>query len=174
MPAEAQCASEVVLTENRQRGPVVAREEHHRVVSQLQFVEQVQDAAAEGDRSENAEYIYGKKQLRQIDSRVRVLLSSGYSASDLASHFEAEGALDVRALAALPELEPGEYYWNQLEGLQVDGLGVGASVNDLARVLGCANTRAGDQLTYSGETESVRFTIREGRFAAVEIFHYHE
>lgn len=55
-----------------------------------------------------------------------------------------------------------------------DGLGVGASVNDLARVLGCANTRAGDQLTYSGETESVRFTIREGRIAAVEIFHYHE
>lgn len=30
-------------------------------------------AAAEGDRSENAEYIYRKKQLRQIDSRVRFL-----------------------------------------------------------------------------------------------------
>ena len=26
-----------------------------------------------GDRSENAEYIYGKKQLRQIDARVRFL-----------------------------------------------------------------------------------------------------
>lgn len=26
-----------------------------------------------GDRSENAEYIYGKKQLRQIDSRIRFL-----------------------------------------------------------------------------------------------------
>ena len=30
-------------------------------------------AAAEGDRSENAEYIYRKKQLRQIDSRIRFL-----------------------------------------------------------------------------------------------------
>jgi len=30
-------------------------------------------AAAEGDRSENAEYIYRKKQLREIDSRVRHL-----------------------------------------------------------------------------------------------------
>lgn len=30
-------------------------------------------AAAEGDRSENAEYIYRKKQLREIDSRVRFL-----------------------------------------------------------------------------------------------------
>lgn len=33
----------------------------------------VSAAAAEGDRSENAEYIYRKKQLRQIDSRVRFL-----------------------------------------------------------------------------------------------------
>lgn len=30
-------------------------------------------AAAEGDRSENAEYIYRKKQLREIDSRIRFL-----------------------------------------------------------------------------------------------------
>ena len=30
-------------------------------------------AAAEGDRSENAEYIYGKKRLREIDRRVRHL-----------------------------------------------------------------------------------------------------
>jgi len=33
----------------------------------------VSEAAAQGDRSENAEYIYGKKQLRAIDSRVRFL-----------------------------------------------------------------------------------------------------
>ncbi|MDZ7826408.1 MAG: transcription elongation factor GreB [Gammaproteobacteria bacterium] len=33
----------------------------------------VAEAAAMGDRSENAEYIYGKKQLREIDRRVRFL-----------------------------------------------------------------------------------------------------
>ncbi len=33
----------------------------------------VQEAAAQGDRSENAEYIYGKKQLREIDRRIRFL-----------------------------------------------------------------------------------------------------
>lgn len=33
----------------------------------------VRDAAALGDRSENAEYIYGKKQLREIDRRIRFL-----------------------------------------------------------------------------------------------------
>ena len=31
------------------------------------------EAAAMGDRSENAEYIYGKKQLREIDRRIRYL-----------------------------------------------------------------------------------------------------
>ena len=31
------------------------------------------DAAALGDRSENAEYIYGKRRLREIDRRVRFL-----------------------------------------------------------------------------------------------------
>lgn len=33
----------------------------------------VQEAAAQGDRSENAEYIYGKKRLREIDRRIRFL-----------------------------------------------------------------------------------------------------
>jgi len=38
-----------------------------------QVTQAVAEAAAMGDRSENAEYIYGKKQLRQIDSRIRFL-----------------------------------------------------------------------------------------------------
>jgi transcription elongation factor GreB len=38
-----------------------------------QVTQSVSEAAALGDRSENAEYIYGKKQLREIDRRVRFL-----------------------------------------------------------------------------------------------------
>ena len=38
-----------------------------------QVTQAVSEAAAQGDRSENAEYIYGKKQLREIDRRVRFL-----------------------------------------------------------------------------------------------------
>lgn len=37
------------------------------------MVRQVQDAAAEGDRSENAAYTYGKMRLRDIDRRLRFL-----------------------------------------------------------------------------------------------------
>jgi transcription elongation factor GreB len=38
-----------------------------------QVTQAVSEAAAQGDRSENAEYIYGKRQLREIDARVRFL-----------------------------------------------------------------------------------------------------
>ena len=36
-------------------------------------VQDVADAAAQGDRSENAEYIYGKRKLREIDRRMHWL-----------------------------------------------------------------------------------------------------
>jgi transcription elongation factor GreB len=42
-------------------------------VKRPQVTQAVAEAAAMGDRSENAEYIYGKRQLRQIDSRIRFL-----------------------------------------------------------------------------------------------------
>ncbi|HTE52744.1 MAG TPA: transcription elongation factor GreB [Kofleriaceae bacterium] len=42
-------------------------------VERPRVTQQVSEAAALGDRSENAEYIYGKRRLREIDSRVRFL-----------------------------------------------------------------------------------------------------
>ncbi len=42
-------------------------------VERPRVVRGVADAAAEGDRSENAEYIYGKKKLREIDKRIEFL-----------------------------------------------------------------------------------------------------
>jgi transcription elongation factor GreB len=44
-----------------------------RHVERPKIVEEVSVAAAMGDRSENAEYIYGKRRLRQIDGRLRWL-----------------------------------------------------------------------------------------------------
>ncbi|MGB4598412.1 MAG: GreA/GreB family elongation factor [Trichlorobacter sp.] len=42
-------------------------------VERPKVVRGVTDAAAEGDRSENAEYIYGKKRLREIDRQLKHL-----------------------------------------------------------------------------------------------------
>lgn len=51
------------------------REELERLwrVERPQVAAAVQDAAKNGDRSENGDYLYGKKRLREIDSRVRFL-----------------------------------------------------------------------------------------------------
>ncbi len=43
-------------------------------VERAKVVQEVSDAAAMGDRSENAEYIYGKKRLREIDRRIRFVM----------------------------------------------------------------------------------------------------
>ena len=40
-----------------------------------EIVQIVSWAAGNGDRSENGDYIYGKKKLRQIDSRIKFLIS---------------------------------------------------------------------------------------------------
>jgi transcription elongation factor GreB len=42
-------------------------------IDRAKVVAEVAEAAAQGDRSENAEYIYGKKRLREIDRRIRFI-----------------------------------------------------------------------------------------------------
>lgn len=50
-------------------------EEHRQLleVERPRIVENMATAAAEGDRSENAEYIYSRKRMREIDKRLRYL-----------------------------------------------------------------------------------------------------
>jgi transcription elongation factor GreB len=48
--------------------------EELRLKTRREVVQKLSEAAAEGDRSENAEYIYRKKQLYAIDRRIRFLL----------------------------------------------------------------------------------------------------
>jgi transcription elongation factor GreB len=63
------------------KSPYITAAGHERLASELdglwkkrrEVVVALSAAAAEGDRSENAEYIYRKKQLGEIDRRVRYL-----------------------------------------------------------------------------------------------------
>ena len=50
-----------------------AEADHLWRVERPRVTREVSEAAAQGDRSENAEYIYGKKRLREIDSRMHFL-----------------------------------------------------------------------------------------------------
>ena len=56
-------------------GEQALRKELHQLwkVERPQVTNAVHEAAKNGDRSENGDYIYGKRRLREIDSRVRFL-----------------------------------------------------------------------------------------------------
>lgn len=53
-------------------------------------------------------------------------------------------------------------------------LRVGAGVEAVVRTLGPPNDVRGAAIDYQGESEAARFTIRDGRVAELELFHYHE
>jgi transcription elongation factor GreB len=69
--APAPAASKYITPE----GERLLREELEELwrVERPRVTQAVAEAAAQGDRSENAEYIYGKRRLREIDRRVRFL-----------------------------------------------------------------------------------------------------
>jgi transcription elongation factor GreB len=71
-------------------------------VERPRVVQEVADAAAQGDRSENAEYIYGKKRLREIDSRIR-RITKRLDAAVVVSPEESRG--DVVFFGATVEVE---------------------------------------------------------------------
>jgi transcription elongation factor GreB len=88
-----------------------------------QVTQAVSEAAAQGDRSENAEYIYGKRQLREIDRRVRFLRQR----------------LDGMTIVDAPPKDRGRVFfgaWVTLEdddGAQVEYRIVGPDEFDVAR-----------------------------------------
>lgn len=75
----------------------------------------VSEAAALGDRSENAEYIYGKRRLREIDRRVRFLSKRLEVLQIVDYHPSQEGKVFFGAWVEL-ENEEGEVHQYRLVG----------------------------------------------------------
>ena len=73
-------------------------------IERPKVTQSVSDAAALGDRSENAEYIYGKKRLREIDRRVRHLRKR----------------LDVLKVVNMAPTDPGKIYFGAWVTLEDD------------------------------------------------------
>ena len=76
-----------------------------RSVERPKTVTEVSDAAAQGDRSENAEYTYGKRRLREIDRRVRHLRQR----------------LDGMRIVGQPPSDPRRVFFGARVTLQTDG-----------------------------------------------------
>jgi transcription elongation factor GreB len=122
------------------------------------IVQEVADAAAQGDRSENAEYIYGKKKLREIDRRIHWLTKRLESVTVVDARAE---ATDVVYFGAFVEVE------NE-DGVRITYRIVGEDEIDLEKrhvsfrsPLGRAllRRRAGDAVVLTRPNGSVELTI---------------
>ncbi len=78
----------------------------------------VSEAAAQGDRSENAEYTYGKKRLHEIDRRVRFLRKrlEGMSIIDPAATVRRDGNRVYFGAWVQVEDDAGNQHWYRIVG----------------------------------------------------------
>lgn len=102
-------------------------EEHRHLLEDIrpQVVEGVATAAAEGDRSENAEYIYGRKRLREIDKRLRYLSSLIKDAEIVDPRNIRSDVVEFGALVELVDEEDKKSRW-RLVGVGEADAGLGS------------------------------------------------
>jgi transcription elongation GreA/GreB family factor len=74
------------------------------------IVQEVAEAAAQGDRSENAEYIYGKRKLREIDRRMHWLTKRLEAATVVEPRTD---GIDKVFFGAFVELEDEDASWGR-------------------------------------------------------------
>jgi len=117
-------------------------------VERPRVTQEVADAAAQGDRSENAEYIYGKRRLREIDRRVRFLSKR----------------LDQLVVVSEPPTDPSRVFfgaWVTLEnddGEEVTYRVVGADEFDVER--GCISIDSPVARALLGKRDGDEVTVR--------------
>lgn len=85
-------------------------------VKRPEVVKALAAAAAEGDRSENAEYTYRKKQLGEIDRRVRYLSKRVPSLKVVESAPSDRQAVFFGAMVELEDVESGEVHRYRIVG----------------------------------------------------------
>lgn len=89
-------------------------------VERPEVTQSVSDAAALGDRSENAEYIYGKKRLREIDRRVRYLSKRLEEITVVASAPDDTGKIFFGAYVSLEDSSGKEYQYRLVGPDEID------------------------------------------------------
>ena len=129
------------------QGFAALSEEHQEIWTRLRprIVAEVEAAAALGDRSENAEYIYGKKKLRELDRRLRFLSEKMDSLTVLEPAPHPSGKAFFGAWVTV-ELEDGEVRTWRL---------VGPDEFDVARGLLSVDSPLGRALLGKGEGDVV-------------------
>ena len=131
-----------------------------RYVERPRVVREVADAAALGDRSENAEYVYGKRRLREIDARVRFLRRRFDELQVVAAGPADRGKVRFGAWVALEEPGGGRVRYRLVGPDESDvGRGLVSVESPLGRVL--IGREEGDEVTVARPAGPARFTLLE-------------
>jgi transcription elongation factor GreB len=77
-----------------------------------QLLEEIAAAAAQGDRSENAEYIYGRKRLREVDKRINFLKSRLERAKIIDPKLQRSEKIDFGATVTIENDEGQHKSWS--------------------------------------------------------------
>ncbi len=129
------------------------------------LVQVVSWAAKNGDRSENGDYIYGKKRLREIDRRIRFLMKRLESSIivDPASQENTEQVF-FGATVTVCDAEGGERSY-QIVGIDEADAGQGliSWISPLARAL--LKAREGDSVRFNSPSGLRELEIVEIRYA---------
>lgn len=75
------------------------------------LLEEIAAAAAQGDRSENAEYIYGRKRLREVDKRINFLKSRLERAKVIDPRLQRTEKIDFGAVVTIVDDDGREKTW---------------------------------------------------------------
>ena len=125
---------------------------------------EVSAAAAQGDRSENAEYIYGKKRLREIDRRLRFLQKRLDTAVIVSpSEQQDTGRVFFGATVTLEDEDGGQVTYQIVGSDEIDASGGRISVESpLARAL--LRKKAGDSVEVLRPRGEIEYTLVRIRY----------
>ncbi|ATB32549.1 transcription elongation factor GreB [Melittangium boletus] len=125
---------------------------------------EVSAAAAQGDRSENAEYIYGKKRLREIDRRLRFLQKRLDTATIVSPTEQSDPERIYFGATVTLEDEEGSLATYQIVGSdEIDASGGRISIESpLARAL--LRKRVGDSVEVVRPRGEVEYTVVRIRY----------
>ena len=127
-------------------------------VERPRVTQEVADAAAQGDRSENAEYIYGKRRLREIDRRVR-FLSKRLDEVIVVTEPPSDPARVFFGAHVRVEDEDGEIKTYRIVGADESDLDRGYISIDSPVARALLGKRAGDEVTVQVPKGQVVYTI---------------
>jgi transcription elongation factor GreB len=129
--------------------------------------QEVADAAALGDRSENAEYIYGKKRLREIDARVRLLSKRLDELTVVRDAPAADGTIYFGAWVRLEDAAGEEFVYRVVGPDEFDVEAGKISVDSpLGRAL--LGKQEGDEVVVRRPRGDAAYTILEVRYRSFD------